>query len=54
MPPGKAAEAAAVQDAGRDTMIIEIREAFWSAPVLWRFARRRNAREISAEAFVRQ
>jgi hypothetical protein len=32
----------------RDTMIPEIREAFWSAPVLWRFASRRNVREISA------
>jgi hypothetical protein len=24
----------------RDTMIPEIREAFWSAPALWRFARK--------------
>jgi hypothetical protein len=34
MPLGKVAEAAAVQDAVRDTMIPEIREAFWTAPAL--------------------
>src|ERR1035437_7770403 len=44
----KRRRAAAVQDAARDKMIPEIREASWSAPVLWRFARRRNVREISA------
>jgi hypothetical protein len=25
-------------------MIIEIREAFWTAPALWRFARKRTIR----------
>jgi hypothetical protein len=35
-------------------MIPEIREAFWTAPALWRFARRRIDREISAGAFVRK
>jgi len=39
---------AALQDAARDTMIPEIREASWTAPALWRFARRRGIREISA------
>ena len=40
--------ATALQDAMRDTMILEIREASWSAPALWRCARRRNACEISS------
>ena len=31
----------------RDTMIPEIRKASWSAPALWRFARRQDVREIS-------
>jgi hypothetical protein len=30
-------------------MILEIREASWSAPVFWRFARSRNVREIPRE-----
>ena len=38
----------ALQDAARDTMIPEIREASWTAPALWRFARRWKVREISA------
>jgi hypothetical protein len=33
-------------------MILEEREASWSAPVLWRFARRRNVCQISAGTFV--
>jgi hypothetical protein len=45
---GKAEEAAAVHDATRDMMIFEIREASWSAPALWRFARRPNVSQISA------
>jgi hypothetical protein len=32
-------------------MIIEIREASWTAPVLWHFARKRKIRRISAELF---
>jgi len=45
-----------VQDAARDMMIPEIREAFWSAPPIHRgrFARRRTVREISALTSVRQ
>jgi len=39
------------QDAVRDMMIIEIREASWTAPALWRFARKRKIRRISAELF---
>ena len=35
-----------LHDASRDTMIPEIREASWTAPALWRFARRWNVREI--------
>ena len=36
-----------LHDASRDTMIPEIREASWTAPALWRFARRWNIREVS-------
>jgi hypothetical protein len=43
----KRRRAAALQDAARDTMIPEIREASWTAPALWRFARRWNVREVS-------
>jgi len=32
-------------------MIIEIREASWTAPALWRFARKRKIRRISAALF---
>jgi hypothetical protein len=32
-------------------MIIEIREAYWTAPVLWHFAKKRKIRRISAELF---
>jgi hypothetical protein len=32
-------------------MIIEKREASWTAPALWRFARKRKIRRISAELF---
>src|SRR5690348_10763769 len=38
----------ALQDAGAKPMWPEIREASWSAPVLWRFRRRKNARPISS------
>jgi hypothetical protein len=48
MPWKKRRRAAAVQDAVRDTMIPEIREASWSAPALWRYASRRGIREFSA------
>ena len=34
----KRRKAAALQDAMRNTMIPEIREASWTAPALWRFA----------------
>jgi hypothetical protein len=34
----KRRRAAALQDAVRDMMIPEIREASWTAPALWRFA----------------
>jgi hypothetical protein len=44
----KRRRAAAVEDVARDAMLLEMREASWSAPVLRRFARRRKAREISA------
>jgi len=33
-------------------MILEIREASWSAPVLWRFASRQYARQIQHELFA--
>jgi len=32
-------------------MIIEKREASWTAPALWRFARKRKMRRISPELF---
>jgi len=48
MPPEKAAEGAAVQDTVRGKMTLEIREAFWSAPVLWRFASGQNICQIFA------
>jgi hypothetical protein len=32
-------------------MVIEIREASWTAPASWRFARKRKIRPISAELF---
>jgi hypothetical protein len=47
----KRRRAAALQNAVRDTMIIEIRAASWTAPALWRFARKRKIRRISAELF---
>jgi hypothetical protein len=32
-------------------MIAEIRNAFWTAPALWRFARKPKNRRISSEPF---
>ena len=43
--------AAALQNAVRDTMMIEKREASWTAPALWRFAGIRTIRRISDEPF---
>jgi hypothetical protein len=46
----KRRRAAALQDAMRNTLIPEIREAFWSAPALWRF----TVGECTARFFVCQ
>jgi hypothetical protein len=39
------------RESARDTMIPEIREASWSAPVLWRCASRRNGVPLSHSMF---
>ena len=39
-----------MQDAVRDMMIPEIREAFWSAPALWRFISRAEKRIFNRSA----
>jgi len=44
----KRRRAAAIQDATRNTMIPEIREASWRVPVFWRFARKQSVSGDSA------